>query len=55
MRLERRLEEVEIRGRVETFQTTALRFGRILGRALETRGDSGIPPANAGVKNSQGE
>ena len=35
--LEKRLEELEIRGRIETIQTTAvLRSARILRRVLET-------------------
>ena len=34
------LEELEIRGQVETFLTTALlRLARILRRVMETRGD----------------
>ena len=50
-------EELEIRGRMETIQTTALLISaRILRRVLETRyhsDSSGKPSANAGVKNSQ--
>ena len=38
--LEKRLEKLEIRGRIETIQTTALlRLVRILIRIMETRGD----------------
>ena len=37
--LEKRLEELEIRGRTETFQMTALRSARILRIILETRSD----------------
>ena len=38
--LEKRLENLEIRGRIETIQTTALlQSTRILRRVLETRGD----------------
>ena len=50
------LEGLEIRGQVETTQTTALlRSVRILRRILETRADllsdsSGKPSANASVK-----
>ena len=34
------LEDLEIRGKIETIQTTALlRWARILRRVLETRGD----------------
>ena len=54
------LDGFELRGRVETIQTsTMLRLARILRRVLETRGDfchsdsSEKLPANAGVKNSQ--
>ena len=50
------LEDLEIRGWVETIQTTALlRSARILGRVLETWEDFSWekPSANAGVKNSQ--
>ena len=54
-RLVQGLEDLEIRGRVETIQMTALlRLARILRRVLETWGDSdfsGKPSANAGVKN----
>ena len=49
------LADLEIRGCVETIQTTApLRCGRILRRALETCCHSNSnekPSANAGVKN----
>ena len=51
-----RLEELVIRGRVETIQTTALlRSARIMRRVLETWGGllSLRPSANAHVKNSQ--
>ena len=34
--LEERLEELEIRGRIETIQTTTIRVVRILRRVLET-------------------
>ena len=51
------LEDLEITGRVETIQTTALlRAGRILRRVLETccqSNSSEKPSVNAGVKNSQ--
>ena len=51
------LEVLEIRGRVEALQTTALlRSARILRRVLETcchSNSSEKPSANAGVKNSQ--
>ena len=57
--LVKELEDLEIRGLVETLQTTALlRLTRILRRVLETRdclsNSSEKPPANTGVKNSQG-
>ena len=52
------LEDLKIRGWVETIQTTAsLRTARILRRVLETcchSNSSERPSANAGVKNSQG-
>ena len=52
------LEDLEIGGRVETIQTTALiRTARILRRVLETWGDllfSEKPSANTDVKNSKG-
>ena len=52
------LEELEVGGRVETIQTTALlRTARILRRVLETWGDSNSsekPSANTDVKNSKG-
>ena len=39
-RLVKRLEDLEIKGRVDTIQTTSLvRTARILRRVLETRGD----------------
>ena len=51
------LEDLEIKGRVETIQTTAfLRSVRILRRVLETcchSDSSGKPSSNAGLKNSQ--
>ena len=51
------LEELEIRGRVETIQTTALlRSARILRRVLQSCSHlnfCGKSLANAGVKNSQ--
>ena len=51
------LEDLEIRGGVETIQTTALlRSDRILRRVLETcchSDDIGKLSANAGVKNSK--
>ena len=51
------LEDLEIRGEVETIQTPALlRSARILRRVLETcyhSNSSGKPSANTGVKNSQ--
>ena len=54
------LKDLEIRGQVETIQTTALlRSAKILRRILETWGDllslklQRKPSANAGVKNSQ--
>ena len=52
----RGLDELEIRGQIETIQTTALlRSARILWRVLETYLDFiEMPPADAGVKNSQG-
>ena len=53
------LKDLEVCGRVETIQTTALlRTARILRRVLETRGDLGHSnfseraSANADVKNS---
>ena len=50
------LEDLEIRGRVETIQTTALlRLVRILRRVLETCShsySSERPPAKAGVKDA---
>ena len=50
-------EELEMKGRIETIQTTALlRSARILRRVLEIccRSDSSErPPANAGVKNNK--
>ena len=56
--LEKRLEEVEIRGRIEIIQTTALlKLARILKRVLETcchSNSSRHEPVRAGVKNSQG-
>ena len=55
--LERRLEVLEIRGRIETIQTTALlRSARILRKVLKTLGGllSCKTTINAGVKNSQG-
>ena len=55
-RLVQGLEDLEIRGRVETIQTTALlRSARILKRVLETchSHSSGKQSANAGVKKSQ--
>ena len=52
------LEDMEVVGRVETIQTTALlRTARILRRVLETWGDSNSsesPSANTDVKNCQG-
>ena len=58
--MERRLEEWEIGGRIESIQTIAfLRSLRILRRVLETWGDllcsdsSEIPSTNADVNNSQ--
>ena len=55
------LEDLEIGGRVETIQTTALlRTARILRQVLETWGDllslsySEKPSANTDVKNSKG-
>ena len=53
----KRLEDLEIRGQVETIQTTALlRSDRILRRVLErlafTIHSSKKPSANTGVKNS---
>ena len=51
------VEDLEIRGRVETIQTTALlKSARILRRVLETccnLDSSGKPSANSGEKNSQ--
>ena len=51
------LADLEIRGQVETTQTTTLlRTARILRRVLETychSDSSGKPSANTGVKNSQ--
>ena len=51
-------EDLEIRGRVETIQTTALlRSGRILRKVLETfchSNSSGKPSAIVDVKKSQG-
>ena len=56
------LEDLEIGGRVETIQTTALlRTVRILRRVLETWGNllslnsSEKPSANTDVKNSKGK
>ena len=56
------LEDLEVGGRVETIQTTALlRTARILRRVLETWGDllslklQWKPLANTDVKNSKGE
>ena len=53
-------EDLEIRGRVETTQTSALRSTRIQKKVLETWGDllslkflKKNPSANPGVKNSQ--
>ena len=51
------IEDLEIRGQVETIQTTALlRSARILKRVLGTRGDlislNWNPSRNADVKNS---
>ena len=37
--LVQRLKDLEIRGRMETIQTTAMRLARILRRVLETWGD----------------
>ena len=55
------LEDLEVNGRVETIQTTALlRTARILRRVLETWGDllslklQWKPSANTDVKNSRG-
>ena len=52
------LEDLEIRGRVETIQTMALlRLTKILRRVLETcchSDSSERPSANVGVKNSPG-
>ena len=50
------LEDLEIGGRVETIQTTALlRTARILRRVPETWGNSSEKPSvNTGVKNSKG-
>ena len=52
------LEDLEVGGRVETIQMTALlRTARILRRVLETWGDSNSsekPSANTDVKNSKG-
>ena len=52
------LEDLEIRGRVETVQTTTLlRLARILRKVLKTCCHSNFnerPSANADVKNSQG-
>ena len=58
-RLIKGLEDLEITGRVETIQTTALlRSARILRRVLDTWGDllslSERPLANADLKNFQG-
>ena len=54
----RGLEDLEIRGRMVTIQTTTfLRMARIPRRVLETCHDSssdGGPSANADVKNCQG-
>ena len=54
----KRLVNLEIKGQVETIQTTALlRWARILRRVLETcchSNSSERPSANADVKNSQG-
>ena len=59
--LVQRRGNLEIRGRVETFQTTTLlRSARILRRVLETRGDllsrklHEKPSAKTDVENSQG-
>ena len=49
--MEKRLEELKIKGRIETIETTALlKSIRIVRRVMETWGDllSKIPPANAG-------
>ena len=49
------LEDLEIRGRVETIQTTALlRLARILEEACYHSNSSERPSANADVKNPQG-
>ena len=55
------LEDLEVGGRVETIQMTALlRMARILRRGLETRDDllslklQGKPLGNTDVKNSKG-
>ena len=60
-KLERRLEQLEIRGRMETFLITALlRSPRILRRVLENEkicchsNSSQSPPANTGVKTHKG-
>ena len=48
------LEDLEVGGRVETIQTTALlRTARILRRVLETSSEK--PSANTDVKNSEEE
>ena len=55
--LERKLEELEIGGRIETIQTTALLIlARILRRVLETccHSDSSERSANSSVKSLQG-
>ena len=51
-----RLEDVEIRGQLETIQTTTLRSGRILRRVLEAWIDSNEKPStNVGIlKNLKG-
>ena len=61
--LERRREELEIRGRIDTIQSTALlRSAKILGRVLDSWSpeetcclsvSSERPPIKTGVKNSQ--
>ena len=54
----KKLEDLEITGRVETILTTAiLRLARIVGRVLETCHYSNFserPSANADMKNFQG-